>query len=63
LANIFEKTYTEDGPKHYPWQKMMKTNTVLYNVELFGSCGDQAPSMVYLDGYVPGRMHESLKTQ
>jgi len=63
LANIYEKTYTESGPTHYRWAKPNKTNIVLYNCEVFGSCSDQEPSVVYLGGHIPGDSHENLVTQ
>jgi len=63
LPAIVEKTYAADHQKHYKWERINRTNVVTYNVELFGSCGDQSPSVVYLDGIVSGQMHESLKTQ
>ena len=63
LSNIYEKEYPEDGRKHYRWEKPNKTNIVTYNAELFGSAGNQNPSVLYLGGWVPGEVHESLVTQ
>jgi len=62
-AAIYEKTYVEDEEHTYPWQRPNRTNIVTYNAELFGSCGDQRPSILYLGGYVPGDAHESLISQ
>lgn len=62
LVNIYEKTYNEDGPKHYPWARPNKTNIVTYNAEMFGSAGNQKPSVLYLGGWVPGEFHEGLTT-
>ena len=63
LSEILEKTYAEDEEHTYPWERLNKTNIVTFNCEMFGSCGLQRPSVLYLDGWVPGRMHESLLTQ
>lgn len=63
MANILERIYTEDGRHTYPWAKVAKTNVVTYNVEFFGSAGDQVASVLYVGGRVPGETHESLLTQ
>jgi len=63
LAEIVEKTYTEDNEHTYPWERLNKTNIVTYNAEFFGDCGEQRPSVLYVDGWIPGRVHESLLTQ
>lgn len=63
LANILERTYTEDRRRTYPWVKVAKTNVVTYNAEFFGSAGNQIASVLYVGGRVPGETHESLLTQ
>lgn len=63
LAEIVEKTYTEDDEHTYPWERLNKTNIVTYNAEFFGDCGEQRPSVLYVDGWIPGGVHESLLTQ
>lgn len=63
LAEIVEKTYAEDEEHTYPWERLNKTNIVTYNAEMWGTCGQQRPSVLYLDGWIPGRVHESLLTQ
>ena len=63
LAQIVEKTYTEDNEHTYPWERLNKTNIVTYNAEMWGTCGQQRPSVLYVDGWIPGRVHESLLTQ
>ena len=63
LSEILEKTYAEDDPHTYPWERINKTNIVTYNAEFFGSAGEQRPSVLYVDGRIPGRTHKSLLTQ
>lgn len=63
LAEIVEKIYAEDDPHTYPWERLNKINIVTYNVEFFGSAGEQRPSVLYVDGRIPGRTHKSLLTQ
>lgn len=63
LANIYEKTYAEDHEHTYPWEKPCKPNIVTYNVEFFGSAGDQRATLLYVGGRIPAGGHESLLTQ
>jgi len=62
-AAVLERTYTEDDQHTYPWERINVTNLVTYNGEMFGSCGEQVPSILYLNGRIPGEVHASLLSQ